>query len=184
MQKESIKFLVEAMKHSEVVKLVQQATERIWHSVPDVTSFEHTCYTNIGRELVKGETRSIKALSRYYIKRAEARHLKLTKYEKPTYFSELADRINDDESIEKINYEPEDVLADVESEVIAKEMTALLAQDDHRKKVILGNWINGNDNTSDIARLLAQTIGGNVEAHRKYIRRFQLECRDKLATAI
>ena len=107
------------------------------------------------------------------------------KNERYQFFNEVFAREGEaGDKDEEYTLEPEDVLADVESEVIAKEMTVLLAQDDHRKKVILGNWINGNDNTSDIARLLAQTIGGNVEAHRKYIQRFRKECRDKLATAI
>ena len=180
MKKETIRLLIESMKHKEVVKLVQQASERIWHSLPDVTSFEHTCYTNIGRELIKGEARSVEALARYYIKRAEARHLKLIKYEKPTYFSEIEDVINSDDNIEEINYEPEDVLADVESEIIAKEMTALLAQDDQRNKLIVRSWLDGNTNTASISRLLAQSLGGNAKSHRVYIHRFKQSCQEEL----
>src|SRR5699024_9902906 len=94
-------------------------------------------------------------------------------------FSVIASCDEEDED-KQLGFDEVDVLANVESDVIAKEMTALLAQDDHRKKVILGNWILGNDNNSDISRLLAQTFGGNEEAHRKFIQRFRKDCRESL----
>src|SRR5699024_12243784 len=76
---------------------------------------------------------------------------------------------------EDIEYEPEDVLANVEKEVLMKEMTDLLAQGDHRKKVIFGQWLNGASNYAEIARLLVQTLGGKEETHRKAIKQFRTE---------
>ena len=181
MNRETIKLLEIAMSHKEVVDLVQRASDKIWHSLPDVTSFEHTCYTNIGRELLKGEVKSLNSMAKYYISRAMARHLKRTKYVRPDTFSEIANEINDEE---EMTFEPTDVLANVEDEVLTKEMTALLAQDDQRKLVILGSWTIGNDNNTEISRLLAQSVGGKIESHRKFIQRFRNECREKLATAI
>src|SRR5699024_2615715 len=183
MKERTLLLLKESMKHKEVVELVQEASDRIWHSLPDVTSFEHTCFTNIGRELLKGEVKSVRAMAIHYIRRAEARHLKITKYERPDFFSEVG-TTGKEEGEEVLDFEHEDVLADVEKEVMVKEMTALLAQDDHRKKMILGSWSDGNDNNSTISNLLAQTLGGKSESHRKYIQRFRKDCREILSTAI
>src|SRR5699024_7400944 len=85
------------------------------------------------------------------------------KTEESIRFSELTEN-NDYE--EEIEFEPEDVLASVEDEVITKEMAALLAQDDRRKKVILGSWLDGNRNNASISSLFAQSFSRIVDAHR------------------
>lgn len=95
-------------------------------------------------------------------------------------FSEIVTK--DDEGKEA-EYEPVDVLANVESEVVAKRTIDLLAQADRRKLVILNEWANGNTIDSDISLALAREIGGNPESHRKAIHRFRIECRRALDCA-
>lgn len=76
-------------------------------------------------------------------------------------------------------FEPPDVLADVEDEIMAKEMAALLAQDS-RSEIILDAWLLGNTNDTEVSRILADTLGGNSKSHRIYIQRFKKQCREKL----
>lgn len=160
------------MKLPTIVEMVEKASDKIWHKLPDVTSFEHTCYVNIGREIKKGIKESTAATAHYYIERAKARHISRTTYEPPSYLADLSEQ---EEGEQEIEYEPEDVLANVESDVIAKEMAALLAQDDRRKSVVEA-WTVGNTNTQSISRTLARTFGGNAESHRKFVQRFRNEC--------
>lgn len=98
-----------------------------------------------------------------------------------TLFSAMS-TAKDDEGKEA-EYEPVDVLANVESEVVAKRTIDLLAQADRRKLVILNEWANGNTIDSDISLALAREIGGNPESHRKAIQRFRIECRNALECA-
>ena len=177
-------FIKEAMKHQEVLDVVEMVAETIWHKIPDITSFEHTCYVNIGKEMAKKEVRSIRGLATHVANRSAAKHINATKYHTPTPFSDIESEINGEEDTDEMEFEPEDVLANVESDVIAKEMTALLAQDDHRFKMILGYWVDGNTNNAYISRSLARTFGGNAESHRRSISRFRESCRDTLAEAI
>ena|SRR5699024_9252908 len=167
---------------SSLLEYIFREVDKVAHIITDTARAETLILERIAR-YIKEDKRRLK--HKRILRRLVHQTIStvISEYKIETYVT-FTDMENEGDEGDLMIYEPKDVLADVESEIIAKEMTALLAQDDHRKKVILGNWVNGNDNTSDIARLLAQTIGGNVEAHRKYIRRFQLECRDKLATAI
>src|SRR5699024_4869903 len=180
-KKENLIFIEEALKFPKVVEVVESVGESIWHKVPDVTSFEHTCYVTIGKELTERVVESVEGLASHVANRAAARHVNRSRYEQPSLFSELESEVR--EESEEMVFEPEDVLADVESEVIQKEMTALMAQGDQRKMMILDYWTIGNRNNAHISRSLARTIGGNAEAHRKAIDRFRKDCR-KLFTAV
>lgn len=170
------------MENKIVVRLVEKASSKIWHRLPDVTSFEHTCYINIGKELLKKEVTSIGAMATYYIHRASARHLKKSKYEPPNLFSDLAVTNEDGDS----EYEAIDVLADVEGDFIFKEnqkkVIDLLAQDDHLKRMILNAWKNGFTNASELSGILANTIGEKSrEGYRKSIQRFKIDCLAELS---
>lgn len=70
----------------------------------------------------------------------------------------------------------QDVLADVEKKMIAKERVALLAQGDSRRETVLNAWMSGSDNDSELSKLLAQLYGGKAESHRRFITRFRTEC--------
>lgn len=165
------------MEHAVVIKMVERKSRLIWHRLPDVTSFEHTCYINIGKEMLKKEVTSIGAMANHYINRAAARHLKRSKYESPKTFSDLA-ITNDDGDLE---YEPIDDLANIEEDMLyeenQKKVIDLLAQGDHLKRIILNAWKNGFTNTSELSGILADTFGEKSrEGYRKSIQRFKTEC--------
>src|SRR5690606_30666633 len=101
--------------------------------------------------------------------------------EESELFTELSSYNKEEDEME---FEPEDVLVDGESEVIAKEMTALLAQGDHLLEEIVGYWAIGNTNNASISRSLARTFGGNAESHRRRINRFRHDCRKHLSAAV
>lgn len=157
-----------------IVEYVYYLSERERNNITDTSRLEDLIFGRIAR-YIKGDERKlnhsniIKKLANQVVKQVRDDY----KNESYELFEEISTKNNEGEEIE---FEPMDVLADVESEIIAKEMTALLAQGDHRKKVILGSWMDGNDNNSEISRLLAQSVGGNTESHRKYIQRFRNDC--------
>ena len=181
-KKENLIFIEEAMRHTEVIEVVERAASQIWHKIPDVTSFEHTCYVEIGKGILRNEVKSIEGLANYITNRSAARHVNKTKYEPPITFSEMESEVRED--VEEIEFEPEDVLANVEGEVIKRETADLLAQGDCKKEKILGFWSIGNTNNAYISRSLARSFGGNEETHRKYIQRFRKSCAEQLRTAI
>ena len=165
-----------------IIRRIYEVADGLRTVIVDQTKFEERCINRVARYLNGDESRTS---HRNYIERLiqqEATdYRRRGKKEDAELFTTLATSGDDGELIE---YEPEDVLADVEGEVISKEMAALLAQGDRRKELIVGSWTIGNDNNSEISRLLAQSIGGNPESHRKFIQRFRADCREMLATAI
>lgn len=184
MKKENLIFIEEAMKFPEVIKLVGRASERMWHKVSDVTSFEYACYRNIGIAISKGNVRSVGGIASRIIARAEAWFVK---YRGTNYLQSLESLAGlDDEGYEE-PFEVQDVLADVENEVVREETlienVALLAKDDVRKKTIIKAWVEGYHNARELSCVLANTFGGKAESHRKTIQRFEIECRKKLGVA-
>src|SRR5690606_9479296 len=130
-KKDNLIFVEEAMKFSEVIKLVSRASERMWHKVKDVTSFEYTCYRNIGKALATQDVRSVGGIASRIIAREEAWHVKNRGYEQVYSIESLAGL---DEDGEDKPFEIEDVLADVESQVVGeirqKEIATYLAEGD------------------------------------------------------
>ena len=96
----------------------------------------------------------------------------------------LADLSHDDEEGHAIEYEPVDVLANVEYGLEIKETITLLAKDDRRRKMILNAWANGNTNDTELSETLAGFLGGQSRGHCKFIQRFRIECRSVLTAAI
>ena len=158
-----------------IIEKIYEVSDRIHGQLVDPTLFEERSIKRVGEYLAQSESnRNNRRYIVRLINEVASAAIERNKNEHADTFTSLTTK---NEKGETIEYTPEDVLANVESEVLAKEMATLLAQGNLRKKIILGNWITGNDNVSDIARLMAQTIGGSVETHRKYIHRFQKECR-------
>ena len=175
---ENIKVVYEI---SWLINKVYRESDKLIGKITDTSKFEDRCIKDLARylNLDKSHRKNKRQLIRI-INRNAGEFISTYRTEKSISFSVISNYDEEDED-KQLEFDEVDVLANVESDVIAKEMTALLAQDDHRKKVILGNWILGNDNNSDISRLLAQTFGGNEEAHRKFIQRFRKDCRESLS---
>lgn len=176
----NFEYLTLAVGCKDVVQLVEQSSTRMAQKVKDVTSFEHTCYVNIGKEMARRKVVSVKAMSLHYIKRAEARHIKKGKHIPNSFMDDLKTRNKEGQTVE---YEPVDVLANVESALETKETITLLAKDDRRRKMILTEWMYGNTDETNISRILADTLGGNARSHCKFVQRFKIECRSALNAA-
>lgn len=140
----------------------------------------------IGKYLLEGEHRKRnKRFLRRLVFEKVITWSKLYKREEVVYFSDMA---LDDEEGNKEEFEPEDVLANIEGmlelEEKQKEMVTLLAQNDHRRKLILTAWTKGFTNNLELSGILADTLGGKSESHRKFIQRFENEVAELSAQAI
>ncbi|MCY7954734.1 hypothetical protein MOB72_08200 [Bacillus licheniformis] len=164
----------ELVVESGAIPFVLNESRKIAHKVVDVTSFEQECYHYIGAALdrYKDNGREKKALIQRIIREVRNRFLDRRKVKE----SISIESMYENDSV----WEPEDVLANVEGEVLLKEKIALLAQDDPRKRTILEAWIRGCTNDSDISTLLAQRFGGNAKCHRIFIQRFRSRCQSQL----
>ncbi|MED1423706.1 hypothetical protein [Bacillus altitudinis] len=163
-------YLLTLAMESGAMPYIHHESERIAGIVPDQTSFEQRTLLSVGYWLdrYRENGRDKRALIQRIIKRESIKYLKETRKRTVIAIDEA--------------WEPEDVLSDVEGAILLKEKTALLSQGDLRKEMILMNWIRGCTNMTEIAMLLSQHFGGNIEAHRKFIRRFRLYCQRVLAS--
>lgn len=169
-------------QNNDLLDLITRAVDKERNHVANTEMLEDRIYKRLSR-YIKGDEERVRHF----------RTIKRMVYEtisefKDTYRKEFYEHFSEFDTVNTSDgstteFEPIDVLADVEGEVLVKEMTALLAQDG-RRKIVIEAWSLGNTNSSYISRTLARTIGGNVETHRKFIQRFEKECREKLATAI
>src|SRR5690625_1477740 len=165
-----------------LIERIYWESDKLLSYVSNTERFESRCINGLAEYLTAGEgnyknkKQLIRIINRY-VKEAKEKYRK----EEAELFTTL---LKHDEDGEGLEFEPTDVLADVEAEIITKETAALLAQGDRRKKLVIGSWKLGKGNNSEISRLLAQSVGGNSESHRKFIQRFRTECREMLADAI
>lgn len=185
LKQENLIFIEECMKHKQIVGLVESASKSIGYKLRDATSFEHTCFVNIGKELLSGnEVKSITSLASYYINRAAARHVKKSNYQLPTFINDLNFE-NDDGELK--TFDLEDVNAVVEDNVLAnaslQKTTALLAKDDRRKEFVLNAWLVGFTNDSELSFVLADEFKDvQASGHRSFIKRFRNDCRTLLSS--
>lgn len=165
-----------------IIEMVYRESDRLIDKIADTTIFEDRAIKDVGQYLGQAEdNQKNKRHIAYLIKRKVWEAENTYRKEEYTNFSNLAYTDSDGEEVE---YEPQDVLANVESEVIKKETIVLLAEDDRRKKEVLESWSLGNTNTAQISRSLARSLGGNEAAHRKFVQRFQNACQEQLSQAI
>lgn len=169
-------------KNKWIIERIYEVSDELRSRVTDQTLFEERCINRVGGYL---DINSSNVRNRRYIERmireVASSILGRNKNEAAELFTDLGTK--DEESDEEIEYEPIDVLANVESEVIKKETITLLAQDDRRRTSVLEAWALGNTNDSQISRTLARTFGGNFDSQRKFVQRFQKECREQLLSA-
>src|SRR5690606_14867831 len=184
LKRKNLIFIAEAMKFPEVLKLVQAASEKVWYKINDITSFEHTCYRNIGKALMTQKIKSVGGIANRIIEREIAWYAKNRGREIPNSIDSMA-RI--DEQGNEQELEIVDVFANVEKEVLGKirhkEIVELLAKNDDRRRFVLGAWTNGYDDDVELSNVLADVFGGKSTGQRRFIQRFEKECKERLATA-
>lgn len=166
-----------------ILERIYEVSDRIRDKLVDQTLFEERCIKRVSGYLSICETNK---RNRRYIERlineVASAVIERNRNEHTSLFSALI--ITEGDEGEEVEFEPQDVLANVEEEVLAKETATLLAQDDCRDKMILRYWLIGNTNSAYISRSLARTFGGNDKSHRVYVHRFRESCRKHLETAI
>lgn len=140
--------------------------ETVYEFIPSRGNFRQLAVQSIKRRLGRARKRHQAALERYGIS-----IISLT--EQPT----------SDGSDEIVEFDVEDRLATVDSNLLLNEKIASLAGSDSRKLAILNLWTQPNTTDSHIAHLLAQMFGGNAESHRRYVNRFKSQCKVALACA-
>lgn len=164
-----------------LISRIYEVSDRIRNKITYQTDFEERCIEIVGNylSLDKSNCKNKRYIDSLINKVASD---SINKRYKKEHYDVFSNFINDDTSEdEEINLDPPDVLANVEAEIEQKEVTAVLANGDHKKSLILDCWTIGNTNGKSIARMLAHTFGGNAESHRKSINRFRTKCSKKLA---
>lgn len=164
-----------------IVKLVYRISDQERNNITDTNRLEDLIFSRICRYVKRIPERLTHTSVINRLAHQVAAQVR-SEYKREHYESYDSYSIDNGEGEEK-RFEPIDVLANVESEVVAKELTALLAKDG-RTKIILESWTDGNDNISSISDTLARVLGGNAESHRKFIHRFKDQCHDTLAAVI
>src|SRR5690625_2748675 len=121
-----------------IIRSSCEVGEGLRTAVVNQTKFEERCINRVARYLNgdKSRTSHRKYIERL-IQQEASDYRRRGKKEDAELFTTLATYDDDGEEIE---YEPEDVLADVEGEAISKETAALAAEDDRRKAMIVGSW--------------------------------------------
>lgn len=161
-----------------LIDRIYQVSDKIRSKVTYQIDFESRCIKRVAEYLALSDS-NIK--NRQYIEKmineVASSVIKRNKNEHYSCFNELSYQ---DEDNSEIEFDPEDVLADVEAELINKETINLLAEGDRQKKVILEAWSLGNTNNSLISRTLADVLGGKPESYRKSINRFKKSCADRI----
>lgn len=168
-----------------VINRIHSVSDRIRGRVVDQTLFEDRCIKRVGGYLIGDTSRTE---NRRYVDRlineVAAEAVRRNKREEAELFSTLIADEEEGEEVPEIEFDPIDVLANVESEIIAKETVALLAEGDLKKEFVLQSWADGVSSVLEISRSLARSYGGNVETHRKSVNRFRTFCRTELSMAI
>lgn len=166
-----------------LIEMVYRVSDNIRDKVTEQVKFEKRCIEKLGKYLYEDIERikNERYLRNMILKEASDAVNRQNKNEYYNTFSELS---YVDESGEEIEFEPYDVLADIEGEILQKEMTTILANGSHKNYLILSCWSTGNTNGKLIARMLAHTFGGNTESHRRSITRFRTNCINKLANLV
>lgn len=166
-----------------IIERIYYESDRLLNKITDTTIFEDRVIKDVGQYLLRNiDNKNNRRHIEYLIKRKvwEAEN----SYKKEGYINFSNLNYDDSEDDDEVEFEPTDVLADVESEVIKKETIELLAENDRRRKEILESWSLGNTNDSQVSRSLARSLGGNEKVHRIFIQRFRKACREQLLAAI
>lgn len=170
---------IECYKHPGIIKEVFDSVGRVASQVTNTARLESDILNDIGGYILKHPDNYRK---KRYIRRIIHSKISVAKRRNRLELASfLIDEATEDNEGQAIEYEPEDVLANVASaELEIKETITLLAKDDRRRTTILTEWMNGNTNDTDISSILADTIGGQARSHRIFIQRFRIECRTEL----
>lgn len=174
-----MKYQIHSYENEWVMQNVLRAVDSISHKVTNTAIVERRVMIQVGKYLERDT--SNKNHKRHILRLIYREVNESLKRNQREYAEHLEDLTTSDEEGQAIEYEPEDVLADINSgNMEIKETIELLAQGDRRNKMILNAWANGYTEAKEISSILADALGGNSESHRKHIQRFKKTCRTGL----
>lgn len=177
-----VDYQINCYKHRWILDEVQGAVNQVFWKLTDLDRLQNDILNYVGAYLAQDETNERnKMFVRKLIYRKLNSSLKRNQKEHTIHFANLG---IEDDSGELIEYEPVDVLANVDSALEIKETITLLAKDDRRRELILNAWANGITNDTELSDTLAGVLGGQSRSHCKFIQRFRIECRSVLTAAI
>lgn len=158
---------------------IHEMSNKYWHSIQSEERFEASCFSRIECAVRKFDPQKgdFYGLVLRKLNELLAQHRK--RYSQRKCVLSLSNTLNDsDLDIESTLV---DDLAVIDSQLIVKEEIALLAEGNLKRRFILKQWTYGENNDTNIARLLAQYCEGEVSTHIKYVQRFRARCRKALA---
>lgn len=169
-------------RDTSVMKYIRENVDAISHIITNVDKLEGSIYKQLTSYYENNTKRSIKRI-RYLVDREIGRAPKRYRIQRAIAFSDLGTKDDFGESRE---FEPKDVLADVEdaamrsieSSSIRKKIVGLASND--FENFTLNAWASGLNDT-EISRTLASQFGGKFESHRTFVKRFKAKCKRKLA---
>ncbi|MBO0602742.1 hypothetical protein I2483_13825 [Sporosarcina sp. E16_3] len=176
---EMIEYEVHSYSEKWVVDTVQRAVETIAHQLTDTAKVERRTLIKVGRYLAMDEGNK---RNRGHIGRLIFREVNdALKRNRREHAEHLADLTSSDEEGQAIEYEPQDVLANVNSRNLEiKETINLLAKEDRRKEFVLNAWADGYTDDTEISHILADVFTGQATGHLSFIKRFRKTCRTVL----
>lgn len=166
-------------KHEWAINFAREQVSKVSLEISRTDKLEHRVINQVGNYLLS-PSGSIR--HKRFIRRLVMQEIETAKRLYRSRATELlADISFEDDEGQAVEYEPEDVLADINSqELELKQTIELLAQNDRRRETILTAWANGYTDDREISGILADTLGGKSESHRKFIQRFRNSCRTQL----
>lgn len=166
----------ECYKHPDIIREVFNSTNRVASLISNTARLENDILNDIGIYLLKDPDNYRK---RRYIRRIIHSKISVAKRRNRREHAEhLADLTSSNEEGQAVEYEPEDVLANVNSRNLEFEETiTLLAKDDRRREIILNAWADGYTDDTEISHILADVLTGKSTGHLSFIKRFRKECR-------
>ena len=171
-------YELHSYKNEWVMANIYRVVDTISHKVTNTGNVERRAILRVGKYLAINQ--SNKNHKRYILRLIHREVIDALKRNRREYAEHLEDLTTSDDEGQAIEYEPEDVLANVESDVMLKETITLLAKDDRRKKMILSAWADGYTDDTEISHILADVLTGKASGHLSYIKRFRNVCRTEL----
>ncbi|HEX3072387.1 MAG TPA: hypothetical protein VHP30_02125, partial [Ignavibacteriales bacterium] len=158
------------------------AVNQVFWKLTDLDRLENDILNYVGAYLLQNEANSKnKSFIKKLIYRRASASVKRNQKERIVHFADLG---FEDDSGEIVEFDPVDVLANVDArDVITKETTTLLAKDDRRKEFVLNAWLAGFSNDSELSFVLADEFKDTQPSgHRSFIKRFRNDCRTSLSS--
>lgn len=172
-------YEIRSYQNDWVMENIYRAVDTISHKVTNTGNVERRAILRVGKYLALSETN--KNHKRYILRLIYREVNDALNRSRREYAEHIEDLTTNDDEGQAIEYEPEDVLADINSaELEIKETINLLAQNDRRKELILNAWADGYTDDTEISHILADVLTGQATGHLSYIKRFRTTCRTEL----